>query len=109
MITENRGADDMKEPDAIQERHRPVRAGSNAETTFNNTIVGGFTQVPLAPAEGWIMLARVKPAGTTGSLCSRRTTAPTTSISRCRGQTGTMSAASQVATSLASEVYTTLG
>ena len=68
-----------------------VRAGTNAETTFNNTIVGGFTQVPLAPAEGWVSVGRAaNPIGTTGSLCSKRTTAPTTSISRCRGPTGTM-------------------
>ncbi len=33
-----------------------VRAGANAENTYNNTITTGFTQIDFAPANGWLML-----------------------------------------------------
>jgi hypothetical protein len=33
-----------------------VRAGSNAENTYNNTTATGFTPIDFAPADGWLML-----------------------------------------------------
>ena len=86
-----------------------VRAGSNAETTFNNTIVGGFTQVPLAPAEGWIMLG-ARETGRDYRLVVFEAYDGTYYIHlSLQGPDRDDGAASQVATSLASEVYATLG
>jgi hypothetical protein len=95
-------------PGAAHSLNLDVRAGSNAETTFNNTIVGGFTQVSFAPAEGWIMLG-ARESDRNYRLVIFEAYDGTYYIHlSLQGPDRDDAAATQVATALASEVYAVL-
>jgi hypothetical protein len=86
-----------------------VRAGSNAEDTFNNTIVGGFTQVDFGPAEGWIMLGARESARDYRLVIFEAYDGTYYIHLSLQGPDRDDAAATQVATTLASEVYASLG
>ncbi len=86
----------------------PVRAGANAENTYNNTIVTGFTQIDFAPANGWMMLGARESAGDSRLIAFAGYDGVHYVYFTLQGPDRDDAAAEQIATALASEIYALL-
>ena len=85
-----------------------VRAGANAENTYNNTIVTGFTQIDFAPANGWMMLGARESDRNYRLIAFAGYDGVHYVYFTLQGPDRDDAAATEIATALASEIYALL-
>ncbi len=85
-----------------------VRAGSNAEHTYNNTTATGFTPIDFAPADGWTMLGARESDRNYRLIAFAGYDGDHYVYFTLQGPDRDDAAANQIATALASEIYALL-
>jgi hypothetical protein len=85
-----------------------VRAGANAENTYNNTTATGFTPIDFAPADGWTMLGARESDRNYRLIAFAGYDGDHYVYFTLQGPDRDDAAANQIATALASEIYALL-